>query len=85
MINRLEPGARQISASGWNEIRDKINNLAPGQNTILTGAKNPFLINVKNNASSGLDILSVVKIGNATYANRTEAIFKNQRVLTKLF
>ena len=78
MINRLEPGARQISASGWNEIRDKINNLSPGQNTILTGAKNPFLINVKNNASSGLDILSVVKIGNATYANRTEAVFKQK-------
>lgn len=78
MINRLEPGARQISASGWNEIRDKINNLAPGQNTILTGVKNPFLINVKNNASSGLDILSVVKIGNATYANRTESVFKQK-------
>lgn len=78
MINRLEPGDRQISASGWNEMRDIVNNISPGQNTVLTGSKNPFLINAKNNSSSNLTTLSVVKISGATYGSRTEAVFREK-------
>ncbi|MBQ3349726.1 MAG: hypothetical protein IJG38_04955 [Thermoguttaceae bacterium] len=78
MINRLEPGARQISASGWNEIRDKVNNIVPGQNTIITGAKNPFLLYVKNNTGGSLSALSVVKLGSATYGGRAEAAFRDK-------
>lgn len=67
MINKLEPGDRQLSASSWNEMRDRINNITPSQDTVMTGNKNPFLITVKNNTGYALPALSVVKIGNPVY------------------
>ena len=79
MINRLEPGDRQLSASSWNEMRDRINNIVPSQDTVLTGNNNPFLITVKNNTSSNLDALSVVKLGTATYT-RTGSTFANKGI-----
>lgn len=67
MINKLEPGDRQLSASSWNEMRDRINNITPSQNTILTGNKNPFLITVKNITGSALPIYSIVKVDTPMY------------------
>lgn len=79
MINKLVPGAHQISASGWNEIRAAIQNLSPGQNTIPPGARNPFLITVKNTTGGALAPLSIVKIANPTYL-RTGDTFANKGV-----
>lgn len=79
MINRLQAGDRQISASGWNEMRDRINDISLSQNTVLTGNKNPFLITVKNNTGGSLAPLSVVKIANPTY-NRAGETFANKGI-----
>lgn len=79
MINKLEPGDRQLSASSWNEMRDKVNNIIPSQDTVLTGNKNPFLVTVKNTSGSSLDALSVVKLNTATYS-RTGSAFANKGI-----
>ena len=79
MINKLNPGDRQISAGGWNEIRDRVNNLIPGQNTILTGSNNATLITVKNSTGSNLTPLSVVAVSTPIYS-RSGSTFADKAV-----
>lgn len=79
MINKLNPGDRQISASGWNEIRERVNNIAPGQNTILTGSNNATLITVKNSTGSNLTPLSVVAVSTPIYS-RSGSTFADKAV-----
>lgn len=79
MINRLEPGDRQISASGWNEMRDIVNNISPGQNTVLTNSKESSLITVKNNTGMNLTPLSIVALTTPVYS-RSSSTFAEKAV-----
>lgn len=79
MINKLEPGDRQLSASSWNEMRDKVNNITPSQDTVLMGNRNPFLVTVKNNTGSALPALSVVKLTTPLYSRNGDT-FVNKSV-----
>lgn len=77
MINRIEPGDRQISASGWNEMRDKVNGIYSGQNTILTNRNNITMITVKNNTGSNLSPLSIVALSTPIYS-RSSSTFADK-------
>lgn len=79
MINKLEPGDRQLSASSWNEMRDRINNITPNQDTVLTSKQKSSYITVKNNTGSALPALSVVKLTTPIY-NRSGDTFVNKGV-----
>lgn len=79
MINRIEPGDRQISASGWNEMRDIVNNISPGQNTVLTNSKESSLITVKNNTGMSLTPLSIVALTTPVYS-RSSSTFAEKAV-----
>lgn len=80
MINRLEPGDRQISASGWNEMRAFINDYEVQQSHQNIAVKNPFLITIKNTSGYDLDPLAVVKLDTATYTDRTGDTFANKGI-----
>lgn len=79
MIKKLTPGDSQISASGWNEMRQFINEYEAKQSDNNTNKRNPFLITVKNTTSGALAPLSVVKIANPTYS-RTGDTFANKGI-----
>ena len=79
MINKLTPGDTQISASGWNEIREFINSYERQQHSNDTVKRNPFLVTVKNTTDSALPALSVVKLTTPIYS-RSGDTFINKGV-----
>lgn len=68
MIKKINPGDSQIPASGWNEMRDFVNNYEAQQRNEPASKRNPFLITVKNATGAALPALSVVRIAAPTYS-----------------
>ena len=80
MIQELHAGDRQIPASGWNEMRAAVQGITAPQQQYQSGKLNPACITIKSAIPADLSAFSVVKLGAATYSNRTGSNFADLAV-----